>query len=218
MEFPPSFNTFTIPNGAGPTDSRIVLYENGELVSYDLDDTPPRFVALFHGQVLVGPLNPDGTADGPDAGGFLWTMNGGIPALLIVSPMSQLRPTQSEIFLSPAALGGRPTVSVQGESNSQADLFVAGDVHSQNLAAGIASITTVANQWVYTNVTFTAGETDFTTPPAVVITGNNAGPAAGGTTTLEYAVTAVTTTGFSLGVMRGTATTMNVAWLAVAPT
>lgn len=84
-------------------------------------------------------------------------------------------------------------------------------VIAQNFDSGLASVTTVANQWVEVTVNFNQ---TFNGTPRVVLTGNNGAPAVGGSTILMYAANAVTTTGFTLRVLRGTAVTMNIAWFA----
>jgi hypothetical protein len=90
---------------------------------------------------------------------------------------------------------------------------VTGNLTAGNIQRGTTAITTVANQWVEVAVTFPAA---FSSTPVVTATGNNNAPAVGGTTTLYDAVTAVTTTGFTLRVFRGTAITMNYGWIAIA--
>ncbi|MCA1839939.1 MAG: H-type lectin domain-containing protein [Actinobacteria bacterium] len=104
------------------------------------------------------------------------------------------------------------TVRANGASIT-GDVAVTGSLTAGNIQKGLASVTTVANQWVEVAVTFAQA---FASTPVVTVTGNNNAPAVGGTTALYQAVTAVTTTGFTLRVFRGSAITMNYGWIAIA--
>ncbi|MGW2513663.1 H-type lectin domain-containing protein [Streptomyces scopuliridis] len=90
-------------------------------------------------------------------------------------------------------------------------LVVGGSLTAGNIQSGSVSFTTTAGAWASQTVTF---PTMFATPPVVCVTGNNAIPSGG--TSLMYCVTGISTTGFTLGVNRGTVATMNIGWIAIA--
>jgi hypothetical protein len=101
-------------------------------------------------------------------------------------------------------------IDFDGSFEGAAGVF-SSSVTAQNLDSGIASVTTIANQWVQVSVNFNQ---TFNGVPRVVAMGHNAAPAVGGSTVLECTATSVTTTGFTLGVLRGTAVTMDISWFA----
>jgi hypothetical protein len=217
MQFPVSYSSFTIPTGAGPTTSRIVLYPNGLLVSYDFNDSPPRYVAMFNGEFLAGPINAQNLPDGPQSAMIGWTFNSIThrSSLVLQSPADGTHTHIAVLQLVSSNPGLHSTVTINDADGGETDLQITGDIFANNLQAGEAAITTVANQWVQTTVTFA---TTFTVTPVVTITGNNGAPAVGGSTILQYAVTGISTTGFTLGVLRGSAVTMNIGWIATSPT
>lgn len=95
MQFPPNFFTsFTIPTGAGPGTSRIVLTSDGKLISYDNTDTPNTFAALFNGKFFFGPQTVAHEADFPHSGSIGYT-------LLVFGPFT----IPAGQFISPADAG-----------------------------------------------------------------------------------------------------------------
>lgn len=227
MKFPPFFTTFTIPNGAGSGTSRIVLYSNGALISYDVPDQ--TYVALFDGQIFMGPMtNPTfGDADFSHAAVMRY-LPGSPPSAFIISPPTAALTKSAEIAMTSGQPGGTHAtiilasvadldialegdVSIFGSVNMNGNEFIS-DVYAPNIKAGNVNVTTVANQWVQQAVLF---PTPFTAGvPTVMIMGQNGAPGVGGTTILQYAVTSVTTSGFTIGVLRGTAVTMMIGYLA----
>lgn len=221
MEFPTTFNTLVIPSGAGSGTNRLVIDSNGCLYSFDV--VTQRYVEICSGTVLWGHLNTNGSLDTTISPGEInyqqatGLPGGTLPFMTLSSPSvpSGGYDRALQVLFQPGStsLSEHPTMLVSGTLgiSDPADVVISGNVSANNIKSGIASITTVANQWVYTPVVF---PNTFASVPAVVLTSHNAGPAAGGTTTLEYAATNVTTTGFNLGVMRSTAVTMDVSWIA----
>lgn len=95
------------------------------------------------------------------------------------------------------------------------NVSVTGNVTAQNIKADVVSVpaAAVADQWSpNVAVAFTG---TFKTAPVVVATPSVGGPAPGTTTTLEWLITGITTSGFNIRVRRGnlSATTLN--WLAI---
>lgn len=217
MQFPITYQTFTIPNGAQRGTSRIVLNADGSLISYHY--SAPGFgffVAMYLGQLWLGPTDSDPThpeADFGHAGEVQYAPNGfnpgTPPSLALISPTSDNFTETTSITLTPG-----DHVTSFGEIVLESQARVAGPILADNMDAGLVSVTTVANQWVHDDVTFNH---QFAHPPIVVALGNNGLPAAGGTTALEYGCTSVTTTGFTLGTFRATALTMNIGWFAFDP-
>lgn len=56
MEFPTTYNTFTIPTGAGVNQSRLVIGSDGSLTSYGL--TTDTFIQILNGIIFLGQLDP----------------------------------------------------------------------------------------------------------------------------------------------------------------
>lgn len=214
MKFPPFFTSFTIPNGAGPNTSRLVLQSNGALVSYDT--VGKKYVELFSGTIYLGPLNNDNSIDGAHEASIVYEA-GNPPGLFLNSPVSAAFPQGVQIQIQP---GNGSTINPRMlilATPSDADLFVGGslnvtnDVTAGNIAVGTLAITSVAGTWAATGpIGF--GRT-FTNVPKVFIMEQNGGPA--GTTQLMYCVTSVTTTSFFINVFRTTALTTNFSWLAI---
>lgn len=117
----------------------------------------------------------------------------------------------SRIIMQSAPSPATRTTMLIDAFNGVTDVDISGDLTAANLDAGVESVTTVATQWVEETVLFNG---TFTAAPVVVVTGNSDAPAAGGTTELEYAVTGITTTQFTLRVRRSTGITMDIGWLA----
>lgn len=88
-----------------------------------------------------------------------------------------------------------------------------GGISAGNIQKGIEPVTTTAGQWVQVTVNFPQA---FTTIPVVTLCGNSDAPALGGSTSLYYAATAISTTQFALRVFRSTAITMDIGWIAIA--
>lgn len=106
MQFPPNFFTsFTIPTGAGPGTSRIVLSSDGSLISYDNTDVPNTFAALFNGQFFFGPQTVAKAADFTQAGtiGYTIIFPGTVnaAAALFDSPIQGAINLQSELLMFP---------------------------------------------------------------------------------------------------------------------
>lgn len=126
--------------------------------------------------------------------------------------LSPTASANSALFINAAAGQTGNLLRAQVGGTDKAVINASGDLTVNNIQKGLASVTTVANQWVEVAVTFPHA---FTSAPVVTVTGNDNAPAVGGTTTLYYAATAVTTTGFTLRVFRGTAITMNIGYIAI---
>ncbi len=222
------FNNLTIPN-AGPGQSRTVIYPSGAIISYNYPDN--TFVAIFDGQIFYGPTqNP---IPGPEAdfshSGVLRYIGGGNPQVLMSSPTTTAHPnaitfamtpgsssTDAVTQLFPSNSGPMHTditgqLNVFGHINTNGNTFV-NDVYAANIKASNFNITTIANQWVEQAVLF---GTPFTAGvPTVALMGQSGAPSVGGSTTLDYAVTAVTTSGFTARVMRSSAITMSIGYIA----
>lgn len=80
-----------------------------------------------------------------------------------------------------------------------------------NMDSGLIGLTTTAGTWVEVAVVFNK---TFASNPVVTASPNNQGPAVGGTTTLEVAVTQITTVGCTIRVLRSTISTMTIGWIA----
>jgi hypothetical protein len=238
MLFPLSFDTLTIPTGAGPTTSRLFIGSDGSLTSFDFASSPPKYAGLFQGAIWLGPLNASLQPDYPNSA-FIEVANDAVnPSLTIGSPISSTKHQGADLFLQPgnASTHGILTVgapagpvavdivmtgdilstgnlSLGGNSTITGNETVSGILTASNIQFGLASVTTVVDQWVEVDVTFPHA---FNSVPQVFVMGNNQGPAVGSSANLEYAVTVITTTGCAIRVMRGTVSTMNIAWLAIA--
>lgn len=217
MEFPVSYSSFTVPTGAGIGESRTVLYQNGNLISYFYGpgQTSGKFVAMSQGQLFLGTANannPSSEADFGDAASITAVFTGGSPELLFQSPTSGFFTNPVAMTLVTGEPGVHtPEVAIAAATSGSANTVTIGNSFSNALQVGKMNVTTVANQWVQANVTFA---TPFTAIPVISVLGQNGAPAVGGTTGLQYTATNVTTTGFTLGVMRGTAITMMIGWIA----
>jgi hypothetical protein len=219
VKFPPFFTSFTIPNGAGPNTSRLVLLSNGALISYDIPGK--RYVELFGGTLYLGPLNADNSVDGSHEATVVYEA-GNPPGLFINSPISSTFPQGLEIQIQPGNGSTiNPRINILA-TPSDADLFVFGDITGNNITAnnnltagniavGTLTITSTAGAWVATGpIGF--GRT-FTNVPKVFIMEQNGGPS--GTSQLMYCVTSVTTSTFFINVFRTTTLATLFSWLAI---
>lgn len=217
MEFPVSYNTFTVPTGAGPTQSRLVISSDGSLTSYNYDFSPPVFVRLFDGGVYFGTV-VNGTADMTHAGLISYSFAGGSPnppALILDSPTNTAFPYIMQMAIRPGSDTANPFVQLATNApDGGMDFFVVGDIHARNIETGFALVSIAAGNWVQLALTFA---NTHTTIPAVIVGGANMAPSAGASSTnLMFTTTNVTTTGFTLCAYRTTAiTNMRVAWIAI---
>jgi hypothetical protein len=219
MEFPTSYSSFTIPNGAGPGTSRTVLYANGDLISYEYapGSNTGFYVALHDGGLFMGPANKNSTPEADFVTGSDMQYNPaptGPPAGLPSATWESPQPTGDKavrVELVPGNGTVNPLFDVAANVGD-IDAEFHGNVYARNIQTGEASVTTVANQWVQMNVTFAVG---FDTVPTILLTPNSMAPTAGGSTILMTAATAITTSGFTIAVLRGSAITMNIGWLAI---
>lgn len=104
MRFPSNFNsTFTVPTGAGPGTSRVVLNSLGQLISYG---NPPVtsfavFSALWRGGMFYGLQDGANQADFNNAGQFGLSVQGGKPTGIMLSPRTALLGTPAGFVLTP---------------------------------------------------------------------------------------------------------------------
>lgn len=218
MEFPTSYNTFTVPTGAGPTQSRLVISSDGSLTSYNYDFSPPVFVRLFDGGVYFGVV-VNGAVDMTHAGLISYSFAGGgtnPPAIIIDSPTSTAFPYIMQMAIRPGSSTANPFVQLATNNpTGMMDFFVVGDIHARNIETGFATLNIASGGiWVQIDITFA---NTHTTIPAVIVGGASMAPTAGVSTTyLMFTTTNVTTTGFTLCAYRSTTTTnMRVCWIAI---
>ncbi|MEU7384005.1 hypothetical protein AB0A91_29270 [Streptomyces sp. NPDC042207] len=115
--------------------------------------------------------------------------------------------------------GGGPTTNDTSllagvdRASFSGSMDVAGPLTAANIQSGRVNVTPVANQWTDNiSVSFPRA---FAIRPEVTVTPSSSAPAAGGTTSLAWATASVTTTGFVLRVLRGSATAMEFSWTAI---
>jgi hypothetical protein len=100
MEFIGQFLTsFTIPTGAGPGTSRIVLTSDGKLISYDNVDVPNTFAALFNGKFFFGPQTAGHAADFTNAGSIGYSIDGSLAIAIFTSPLSPFGAFPAQLLL-----------------------------------------------------------------------------------------------------------------------
>lgn len=160
---------------------------------------------------------------------------GGGPAIVGANDPGGISPAFQTLVTSPSplangAVAGRDyaRISLSGAYGSSstaialtadnllfngAQIDANGNLSANNIQKGIVNITTVAGAWTEVSLTFPKA---FASTPVVTVTSNNNAPTAGGTTQLEYAVTGITTTGCLIRVLRATAITMGIGWIAIA--
>lgn len=215
MIFPTTFNTLVIPTGAQPGTARIEIDSEGNLISYsDGFGTDAFFTALSGGAINLGPLNNDGSADFTDSGRIVYD-NLSPAHLAFESPTDPDNNVTNvtEIDLYGATASGHGLVDIFNRGSRPVDMNLTGSLTTGNIDHGTFLVNTVANVVVETSVSFNK---TFLSTPVVVLTGNNNAPAAGGATTISYAATGVTTTGFLSRINRSTAqANMEIGWIAI---
>ncbi|MFJ2307663.1 H-type lectin domain-containing protein, partial [Streptomyces sp. NPDC087787] len=141
------------------------------------------------------------------------------PSVAITSPHARGTAGPAEIRLhgSGPSNGSANEVVIDTQSTVMTgDTKCEGRLTAGNILSGRLTVTPVANQWTDNiNVVFSR---PFATKPEVMVTPSSSAPAAGGSTSLSWATSGVTATGFTLRVLRGSATAMEFSWFAMATT
>lgn len=141
----------------------------------------------------------------------LGPVDGGTRALELTAPAAAgvVDVPQIDLTYNPETFGSRITLDA---SETLVDVLTVTELVAANLQSGIVSVTTTAGMWVTTPVVF---PTAFANTPVVVATSQSSAPT-GTTTDLKWAVSGVSTAGFTLSVFRTTALTFNFGWIALA--
>lgn len=116
MIFPTTYTSFTIPTGAGPGTTRVVLNSQGQLISFynpqPLPDVRDVFAALWQGELWLGAQTASGNADFSSAGGVVFDASGGVDfvTLRIISPKNNASNNRAAFQLSSGNAAGTNSV------------------------------------------------------------------------------------------------------------